>query len=165
MADSKARAFVVQPGHGTRVRTPAGGPSMLKAHAGNTGGVFTLMENEIPPGTGPRFHRHAAEEEMWYVLTGRFRFRIDEEIVPAPAGTFVFVPRGIAHCFQNVSDRSARILVMFAPSGIEGLFMKLAQLPAGPIDAQVHSAVAQEYGMEIIGPPLADSHPAGQRRA
>ena len=39
---------------------------------------------------------------MWYVLEGHFRFRADEEILDAPADSFVFVPRGTAHCFQNI---------------------------------------------------------------
>jgi len=50
---------------------------------------------------------------MWYVLEGHFRFRADEEILDAPADSFVFVPRGTAHCFQNIGGEPARILLTF----------------------------------------------------
>jgi mannose-6-phosphate isomerase-like protein (cupin superfamily) len=36
-------------------------------------------------------------------------------VFPAPTGSFVFVPKGKPHRFQNLGDGPARILVMTAP--------------------------------------------------
>ena len=96
-------------------------------------GALTLFENVIAPGDGPPFHTHAAEDESWYVLEGELRFRLGDDIASVGAGSFVFVPRGTPHCFQNVGAVPARIIVMFTPSGMERFFDRFAALPAGPV--------------------------------
>jgi hypothetical protein len=93
------------------------------------------------------------------VLEGRLRFRLGDDVAFAPAGSFVFVPRGTPHCFQNVGAAPARIVVMFTPSGMEGFFDRFAELPAGPVDRAVFARLGAEAGMEVLGPPLAVSHP------
>jgi mannose-6-phosphate isomerase-like protein (cupin superfamily) len=141
------------------IRGPVGGPTIIKATAEDTGGRFTLMEAVIPGRQGPPLHVHGREDEMWYILDGNFRFRADEELLDAPAGSFVFVPRGTRHCFQNVGDEPARILVMFTPAGMERFFEEHAALPPGPVDPDIYSAIARRNGMDVAGPPLADSDP------
>jgi len=41
---------------------------------------------------------------MWWILEGQSRFRADDELREAAPGSFVFVPRGVRHCFQNIGD-------------------------------------------------------------
>ncbi|HII39816.1 MAG TPA: cupin domain-containing protein [Thermoplasmata archaeon] len=154
-----ARPFVVPPGQGTTVRGPVGGPLTIKARAETTGGRFTLFENLVAPKEGPPLHRHGREDEMWYILEGRFRFRADGEIFLAPAGSFVFIPRGTAHCLQNIGDRPSRILVMFTPAGMERFFERHAELPPGPVDPGAYRAIAHDSAMEVVGRPLAESDP------
>jgi len=156
---STLRAFVVPPGAGTVIRGPVGGPTIIKAGTAQTGGTFALLENHVPPRQGPPLHVHAREDEMWWVLDGHFRFRADLELLDAPAGTFVFVPRGTNHCFQNIGDEMGRILVMFTPSGMERFFEEHADLPAGPVDPAVYRAIANRNWMDVAGPPLAESDP------
>src|SRR6478735_9913591 len=96
----RSSAVSVRPGEGTFVRGPVGGPLTFKVRGEQSDGRLTALENVIPPGEGPPLHRHANEDETWQVLEGELRFRLDDDIRPAPAGTFVFVPRGIPHCFQ-----------------------------------------------------------------
>ncbi|MDH3397983.1 MAG: cupin domain-containing protein [Acidimicrobiia bacterium] len=83
----------------------------------------------------------------------------DGEIFEAPTGSFVFVPRRTAHCFQNIGDEPATILVMFSPAGMERFFEEHAQLPAGPIDPGQYREIARNNWMDVVGPPLAESHP------
>lgn len=151
------RAFVVPAGAGTVIRGPVGGPTIIKAGTAETGGTFTLLENHVPPRQGPPLHVHAREDEMWYVLDGHFRFRADDELLDAPAGSFVFVPRGTHHCFQNIGDETARILVMFTPSGMERFFEEHAALPPGPVDPDVYREIARRNWMDVVGPPLTES--------
>ena len=73
--------------------------------------------------------------------------------------SFVFVPRGTAHCFQNVGDGPARIMVLFTPSGMERFFDRFAALPAGPVDPGAFGSIGAEVGMEVVGPPMAVTHP------
>lgn len=151
--------YAVGPGDGPTIQGPAGGPLTFKARAEQTGGALTLFENVIAPGDGPPLHTHAAEDESWYVLSGELRFRLGDELARAPAGSFVFVPRGTPHCFQNAGAEPARIIVMFTPSGMERFFDRFSTLPDGPVDPGVFHALGAEVGMDVLGPPLAATHP------
>jgi quercetin dioxygenase-like cupin family protein len=152
--------YAVAPGEGATIQGPAGGPLTFKARGEQTNGALTLFENVIAPGDGPPLHTHAGEDESWYVLEGALRFRLGDEIASAPAGSFVFVPRGTPHCFQNIGEEPARIIVMFTPSGMERFFDRFATLPAGPVDPGAFRSIGAEVGMDVIGPPMAAAHPA-----
>jgi quercetin dioxygenase-like cupin family protein len=154
-----ARPLVVAPGEGPTVQGPAGGPLTFKARGEQTGGALTIVENVIAPGDGPPEHTHANEDEWWHVIEGDLRFKLGDELSLAPAGSFVFVPRGVAHAFQNVGDGPARILVSFTPSGMERFFDEFAELPDGPIDREAFARIGSKVGMQVVGPPLAVSHP------
>lgn len=153
------RPIVLEEGEGTTIQGPAGGPLTFKVRGAQTGGHLTAFENVVAPGDGPPLHTHAREGESWYVLEGSLRFKLDGDIRRAPAGSFVFVPPGIPHCFQNVGDVPARILVLFSPAGMEAFFDRFAELPPGPVDQSVFAALGREVGMDVLGPPLAISDP------
>jgi quercetin dioxygenase-like cupin family protein len=99
------RAVIVGLYEGTLIEGPVGGPLTFKVRGEQTNGTFTAFENVIPPGQGPPLHTHANEDESWYVIEGELRFKLDGDVHLAPAGSFVFVPRGTPHCFQNVAER------------------------------------------------------------
>ncbi len=151
---STMAAIAVGPGEGRTVQGPAGGPLSFKVRGEQTGGALTALENVIAPGDGPPLHVHADADESWYVLEGDLRFRLDAEIASAPAGSFVFVPRGTPHCFRNVGEQPAKVLVLFTPSGMERFFDRFALLPAGPVDPATFRELGSEVGMEVVGPPL-----------
>ena len=153
------RPLVMGPGTGETIQGPAGGPLTFKARGEQTNGTLTLFENMIAPGDGPPLHAHESQDESWYVLEGDLRFKLDGELASAPQGSFVFVPRGTAHCFQNVGERPARIIVLFTPAGMEGFFDRFAELPAGPVDPEVFQRLGAGVGMNVLGPPLAVSDP------
>ena len=113
----------------------------------------------MPPGPATPLHVHHAEDEAWYVLDAEFRFRLDDEIHSRPAGSFIFIPRGTAHCWQNVGDEPARVLVIFTPSGMERFFDEFAELPAGPPDLELLKGIGGKFAMGVLGPPPGVSHP------
>ena len=151
------RAVIVGPNDGTQVEGPVGGPLTFKVRGEQSGGALTALENVIPPGQGPPLHTHANEDESWYVIEGELRFKLEGEIQSAPPGSFVFVPRGTPHCFQNIADTPARILVMFTPAGMEHFFDRFAALSAP--DPEAFGKIGEPLGMKVIGPPLAQSDP------
>jgi quercetin dioxygenase-like cupin family protein len=155
----RAPTFALGPGQGRTIRGPAGGPLTYKLRGEQTGGTLTVFENLIAPGDGPPLHVHAGEDESWYVIDGELRFILDGELHRAPAGSFVFVPRGTRHCFQNVGESPARILVLFTPSGMERFFDGFAALPEGSDLAGASTSIGTAVGMEVVGPPLSRSHP------
>src|SRR3954469_5979382 len=146
--------LVVGPGGGPTIQGPAGGPLTFKVRGEQTAGALTALENVIAPGDGPPLHVHAAEDESWYVLEGELRFRLGDEEHRAPAGAFVFVPRGMPHAFHNDGDRPARILVLFTPSGMERFFDAFAALDPGAVAPEAFARIGREVGMEVVGPPL-----------
>ena len=93
---------------------------------------------------------------MYYILEGDLRFKAYDRLFDAPAGSFMFIPRGTPHCFQNVGDVPARILVIFAPGGMERFFEGIAALPPGPVDPETYSAIAASAGMKVVGPLMTD---------
>jgi quercetin dioxygenase-like cupin family protein len=137
----------------------------MKARGRDTAGVATVFEMVVGPKEEPPLHRRAREDEMWYVLAGRLRFRLDEDLLEAPAGSFVFAPHGTAHCFQNNGDVEARIFVVFTPAGMESFFDGHARLPSGPIDPDAYGRLAASAGMEVVGKPLDETHPFDARQA
>jgi len=146
----------VRPGEGSTIQGPVGGSLTFKVRGEQTNGVLTALENSIAPGEGPPLHVHAEEDEAWYVLEGELRFSLDGESAAAPAGSFVFVPRGSPHCFQNVGDGPARILVLFTPSGMERFFDRFAELPEDAVVADAFRSIGSGVGMEVVGPPLGE---------
>ncbi len=153
------RAFVVPPGGGTLLPNPVAGDALIKAGTAQTAGSAAVIEVVMPPGRGPVLHVHAREDEMWWVLEGDFRFRADDELMHGPAGSFVFVPRGVAHCFQNIGDVPGRVLVFFTPAGMERFFEQVAGHLPGPLALETFARIAHDQWMEVVGPPLSETHP------
>src|SRR5512134_2434904 len=144
---------------GESVRNPLGGAIEFKARAEQTAGALTAFETAPAPGEGPPLHLHVVEDEMLYFLEGRFRVKFDGAIHDAPAGSFLFVPKGVPHTWQNIDDVPGRLLVMFLPAaaGMERFFERFADAADEASAAKAFAALAGDAGMEVLGPPLAES--------
>jgi quercetin dioxygenase-like cupin family protein len=115
-----------------------------------------------PQGSGSPLHRHTREDEWFYVAEGELTFWVGGHVIEAPAGSFVYGPRGIPHTFIVTSRQDARFLLVAEPAGLERFMRALAEpaqtftlppVPAQPPDMARLMAVAAEYGIEILGPP------------
>ena len=69
-----------------------------------------------PPRFIAPFHVHYADDEAWYVLEGTLAFRLGDQEVQAPAGSAVFVPRGVPHTYWNPQPTAARYLLIMTPT-------------------------------------------------
>ncbi|MDP9367651.1 MAG: cupin domain-containing protein [Chloroflexota bacterium] len=120
---------VLAPGEGRTIPLGEAGIVTLKAVSAGTGGTLSAYEFVAPPATaGPPLHLHRGWDEAFYVLEGEMTFLIDGQTSTAPAGSFVFVPRGILHTFWNESAAPARQLTVFTPAGIEEYFEEVTQV-------------------------------------
>lgn len=90
-----------------------------------TGGAFTLLEALVPPDTGPPPHRHHAEDETFILLEGALTFTMGEQTIDALPGTTLFVPRDTVHSFRTAGTSPARMLFMYSPAGMEGMFAEI----------------------------------------
>jgi quercetin dioxygenase-like cupin family protein len=150
------------PGEGRAVENPVGGPLTFKATAAETGGALTAVETVAAAGEGPPLHVHRLEDEVIYTLEGHLRVKLGDELIAAPPDSFVFIPRGTPHTWQNVGDSRARFVVTLNPAAtaFEAFFMRYAELPADERGPEAFARVAQEtQGLEVVGPPLAQSDP------
>lgn len=160
MIQAQRQAFISAAEAGNPLDTPAGSLTLVATEE-RTGGALTAFETIAPPGAGPPFHVHVREDELIYVLAGRLRIRLEDDIHEAPVGSFAFIPRGLPHTWQTISETPARILVAFTPAapGMERFFARSAELPADSRMADAFGNFANDAGMEVLGPPLAQSHP------
>lgn len=65
------------------------------------------------------------------------------------------------HCFKDVDDSPAHVVVMFTPAGMERFFDRFAALPVP--DPGAFGRIGGQLGMEVVGPPLAQSDPLQPR--
>jgi mannose-6-phosphate isomerase-like protein (cupin superfamily) len=72
---------------------------------------------------GPEAHVHRDEDDAFYVLDDEMTFLLGDDAVQAPAGTFVLVPPGVEHTFENRTDHPVRMLNIHAPAGFDKRLM------------------------------------------
>ena len=157
LTNTAAAASVLDAAEGERYWI-AGDTLTFKATAADTRGACTLIDVLATPGEGPPPHVHDNEDEMFYVLDGRFEILVAERVIDAGPGTFALVPRGTVHRFRCVAERPSRILVMFTPGGIEGFFREAGIRAAGdgqapPVNAAEIArteVAAIRYGLRVV---------------
>jgi mannose-6-phosphate isomerase-like protein (cupin superfamily) len=133
----------------------------VMATGATTGGGFSFSEVLAAPGDSPPLHIQHAEEESFYLLEGRMKFRLDDRIISAGPGTLVRIPAGAPHSFLVEGHTPARFLNLMVPGGGERLFLEAGRPaeteglpPTDVTDFDVMRRVAAELHQEIVGPPL-----------
>lgn len=118
-----------------------------------TGGAYASFIDLTPPGGGPPPHRHANEDEWFYILEGVVSFLVDGHWHDAQPGDLVFAPRHSVHTFKNNTTKTTRMLLHTAPAGFENFYAEAEQefnRPGGP-DMGRAVAIAAKHGIEILG--------------
>lgn len=155
-----ARSFTLAPNEGDRFTMIGGGMRILVDGAAS-GGRCCILETPVSPGDGPPLHRHEREDEMFFVIEGRFKFMIDGREFIAEPGAFVCAPRGSVHTFKNIGATTGRFLITCTPAGIEVPFRAIREPDAREI-AQGRMPPTMEFvmqelgrhGITFVGPPL-----------
>ena len=96
-----AEPFAVQVDGGYELDTPMGDPIRVKAGTRDTHGSMTVTEFLVAAKNGPGAHIHFREDELWYVIEGKFRFKAGDAMLHASTGGFAFGPRGRAACLPE----------------------------------------------------------------
>jgi len=131
-------------------------------HGNETEGNLSAIEVMETRGKHPPRHVHHRHDELIYVLEGAFTFELDGRRRAAPAGTLVFIPRGVEHGFA-VEEEPARLLVVVTPAGLEEGFLAAsrpawsldpATRPAGATAAADVAGLAERFASEVTGPPI-----------
>jgi quercetin 2,3-dioxygenase len=144
--------FVVLPQDAPRYSGPQGREAditELLATRDQTGGAVGVFRQTVAPKSGPPTHTHLTEDEFFYIVSGEFRVKLADRVMSAPAQSFMFVPRGTAHTFQNVGTKPGVLLVGVTPAGFEKMFEERRG-----VDAATNRALMKKHNMEVVGPPL-----------
>lgn len=116
---------IVKPDSNRQAVYGAGDEYYYYATGKDTDGQYFFFESIVPPGGGPPAHVQTKEEEAFYILDGEVTFYAEGNITVATKGTYLNVPKGVRHRFRNNSEENARMLVFFAPAGIEDMFEEM----------------------------------------
>jgi quercetin dioxygenase-like cupin family protein len=93
--------------------------ALFKADGDETARAYSISEWWLEANTtGPGAHAHP-EDDVFYVLEGTMSLLVGERWIDAPAGSFVLVPGGVTHDFENRSDRRAGVLNFSSPGEFE----------------------------------------------
>lgn len=111
--------ILLPPGEGRQYHC---GPmrSVFLADGAESGNRYSVSVWWVAPrSSGPGAHSHDVNEELFYVVEGTMTFLVGDRHVDAPAGSFLRVPAGVMHDFENNTARPAAVLNVFIPGGFE----------------------------------------------
>jgi quercetin dioxygenase-like cupin family protein len=101
--------------------------AVFKADGAETGGAYSISEWWMAPHcTGPGGHVHP-EDDVFYVTEGTMTIRVGDEWIDAPKGSFVLVPGGVTHDFENRSSDPAGFVNFSQPGNFEQEMPGIAQ--------------------------------------
>jgi quercetin dioxygenase-like cupin family protein len=114
--------FNVPEGEGRSFWGPGGDKYEFLVTGKQSGNTTFILHCDVPAGGGPPPHIHNNESESYYVDEGDLVFTLGDQTIHAKAGDLVHIPKGTVHTFTNKGTQNAKMLTVFAPSGMEGWF-------------------------------------------
>jgi len=126
---------------------------------------ISMLEHLVPYGFSPPLHFHRTEDEVFHVLEGEFRMKVQDQEHRLCAGDILLARKGVPHTYRVESAKGARCLTITARGEFERFVRAVSrpaerpELPplAGPPSADAVEALkasAAKYGIELVGPPL-----------
>jgi quercetin dioxygenase-like cupin family protein len=113
------RKPVILPAGGGRTYDMGRIRAVFKADGAETAGGYSISEWWLEPRTtGPGAHSHP-EDDTFYVLDGTMSVRVGDHWIDAEQGSFVLVPAGVIHDFENRSSSKAGVLNFSSPGDFE----------------------------------------------
>jgi mannose-6-phosphate isomerase-like protein (cupin superfamily) len=83
-------------------------------------GAYLALVGQFPPGApAPPAHVHPTTDEAFYLASGEATFLLGDREVRMTSGSFVFVPRGVAHTVWNSGGDPVRGLLVISPGDRE----------------------------------------------
>lgn len=128
---SETRARVIRAGEGRESELRYGRGRMIKLVDAEIGAErVDFHVNVILAGSAPGpYHLHTGSENVYHVLDGRVRIRIDGVDHDAGPGDTVFIPPGVPHSATNIGEGDARLLEIYAPAKVD--FVEVPLTPGG----------------------------------
>jgi mannose-6-phosphate isomerase-like protein (cupin superfamily) len=101
--------------------------AVFKADCDETAQRYSISEWWLEPHTrGPGAHKHP-EDDIFYVIAGTMSLLVEDRWIDATAGSFVLIPGGVTHDFENRGDVRAGVLNFYAPGTFEPHMPEISQ--------------------------------------
>ncbi len=146
----------VRDGEGERLLFPGAIELTILVPGSTSDGAFAIFEDIVQPGVGPPRHIHRSQDEVFFVLDGKFDIEIDSRLSHAGPGDVAYVPRGSVHAFKNIGSKPGRLRYTFTPAGnTEAMFRAFYDAAqAGELAPERMAKIAIQYDQEFVGPTL-----------
>jgi quercetin dioxygenase-like cupin family protein len=107
------------------------------ADTAETSAKYSISEWWLDPRTpGPGTHFHE-DDHIFYVLTGTLSLLIDGQRTEATRGSYVLIPGGFPHDFENRGTETCGFISINTPAGFEqkmpGIVAWFADNPLGKV--------------------------------
>jgi mannose-6-phosphate isomerase-like protein (cupin superfamily) len=139
----KRRRTLKKPGRSLLILAPGEGrtysmgriQSVFKADATESAGTYSVSEWWLKPNTaGPGTHAHD-EDHVYYILDGEMNIFAKGRWKKCPKSTFILIPGGMPHNFENRGSHRSGMLVFNNKAGFEshmpGIVDWFAENPPG----------------------------------
>jgi mannose-6-phosphate isomerase-like protein (cupin superfamily) len=101
--------------------------AVFKADGAETQGRYSVSEWWLDPNTqGPGPHAHP-EDDVFFVIEGTMSVLVGEEWTHAKKGSFVLIPGGVTHDFENRGSTRAGVLNLSIPGDFEQHMPSIAE--------------------------------------
>lgn len=106
---NRLNATVINTPHGSEIRPLIDRTTSLIEQC-------SLAEEVLPVGAKIGRHHHLLTEEVYYILRGKGRMTVGDELCEVTAGDAVFIPRGQIHTLENTGVEPMTILLICGPA-------------------------------------------------
>jgi len=137
--------LLLKPGDGREYRMGRMS-AVFKADLDETDSTLSVSEWWLDPNTeGPDVHQHP-ESHLFYVIEGRLAIYLQgRDWFEAEKGSYIYIPGGREHGFENRSDNTVGFMSINTPGGFENSIPHIvnyfADNPLGDIEAINSAAI------------------------
>lgn len=124
-------------------------PNDIKVSAKDTAGDLSAFTYTGNVKGGPPLHVHPFQDEIFFIIEGKFLFQVGEEQQHLTKGDTIFLPRNVPHTFAQLTDKG-QLFFFFQPSGKMEEFFRAA----GNSKENLNSKLFDVHDIRIVGPPL-----------
>ncbi len=78
----------------------------------------------LPAGQRIPLHKHPSSDELFYIIKGKFKFKIGETELIAVPGDLVQGKMNVPHTYQNISDEHGAFLSVKGPKPVELIMLE-----------------------------------------
>jgi len=122
----------------------------------DTNGVLAMFEFTVPARAKmPLPHYHERYDETIYGVEGVVTFTIEGKTVEVAPGQSCFIPRGVVHGFNNLTQTDVKALAVITPALLGPEFFKEAGAvvnAGGPPDIKKLNAIMSKHGLVAVMP-------------